>query len=222
MHPNQYQDGTTKAFVRQDQMRTQKWQPGTQYYGRATGLLNIAFENYFNARQSINAFTDSDHRKQMLSELEDCACEGFGVFGVDDLDEAFKHLGENNGVWTDNTTSSYSGLFQKSLGGPCIDVPKAACTYCAAVEKRFSELKMYIDDYHTQAAKLPGAIDVSDWKLIQVALKSMKENGGRAKKLLWFAPASVDKVFSKPLDKACSFIGILDDIDTAVRNIDKM
>ena len=50
----------------------------------------------------------------------------------------------------------------------------------------------------------------------------MKENGDKAKKLMWFAPATVGKVLGTPLDKATSFVGALNDIDTAIRDIDKL
>lgn len=222
MHPNRFQDGTQKAFLTEDQMKVPKWRPGNKFYGRAIGILNVAFDNYYQAKTLIDACSDESHKTLMLKELEDSACEGFGAFGVDDLDEAFQHISESGGDWTDTNEASYSGKFQEKLGGPCMDVPKAACTYLSSVESKMKQLTSIFSSFSDDAGKIAGAIDTSNWALIKVGLENMKSNGEKAKKFMWFAPSQVTEVLGKPLDKACSFVGALVDIDTAVRDIDKL
>ncbi len=220
LSPNKYSNGSQKAVMTDALMKAPKWQPGQSYYGRGIGLLNIAFKLYYDARTGINSCPDSKQQSEMLDTLEGCATDGWG-WGVTDLDDAFQHLIKNNDTWTDTNARSYSGVFQQSLGGPCMDVPQAAVEFCSSVESKMKTLTQIFTEFNTQSDNVTKAVDTSNWELIQVALKNMKDNGGKAKKLMWVAPAKVKDVLGKPLEKATSFVDALNEIDTAVRNIDK-
>lgn len=206
---NKYSLGSEQAFVSAAQMKA-RWNRDA----RGLNFLNLAFETYYKASTSIDACPESDHKVEMRKTLDDCATAGFGL-GVCDLDDAFQHLIKTGGNWTDENSKSYSGKFQRLVGGPVMDGPCAAANFLHCVEQKFKLLTEIITDFNEQSRKVA---DTSNWALIREALKNMKDNGNKAKKVLWLAPATVQG----PAKTAISFVKALDEIDVAVRDIDKL
>jgi hypothetical protein len=213
---NDYSSGARQAKVEESQMKAAPWQRGQQYYGRGIKLLNVAFEVYYNAKTGINACSDGKHKEEMTSQLEDCATEGWG-FGVADLDDGFQHLVSNQGNWTDASKRFYSGKFQ-GLAGGMADIPACAYQFLTAVESKFKLLTEAFTDYDKQTGLILQGLDTSNWAQIEVALKSMKDNASKAKKVIWLAPATIKDAAGK----AFTFVDLLADIDQAVRDVDKL
>ncbi|MGB9604253.1 MAG: hypothetical protein ACP5U2_11715 [Bryobacteraceae bacterium] len=106
MQDNEYSNGNVQAVLTPEQTRA-SWGRG-DYSGARIQLINEAFRLFYRYRTRIERVShkDWDTYWAMLRELEDAGDTGWGL-GVQDLDNAFRHLTANNGNWTDETTRAY-------------------------------------------------------------------------------------------------------------------
>jgi len=184
-------------------------------------FCNHAFRIFYLGRQQDLRLENRDHAGKIRRLLEDCGTTGWGS-GVEDLQEAFEHFGENGGFWRDEETSLYQGgagkAFHKLVTGPVSIV-----NFMNAIDKKgVSVLANTVRSYKRQVEKLKRLElkSVSKGRIVDEFDKSAKIIGeihtaaNRVKPWLWTAPAwqkhvsalvSVTDVISKMQGGAITF-----------------
>ncbi len=120
---NDYWTGNTLASLTASQISA-PWGRGS-YCVTRIGFANELFQFWYDARANIAACTNAAHKAAMTTQLEDAGETGRGFF-IDDLEEAFQHIHDNSGRWTDDTSSlTYFGGPNKVFrrGGLISDMP---------------------------------------------------------------------------------------------------
>jgi len=207
---NDYWDGVRQASLTREQITASWAAPGVAYSGRSIELANRAFEIYYQANRRISDCTSADHRARMLASLRDAARSGWGT-GVDDLAEAFEHLEQNGGRWTDNGTQNYYGGSQKVFQGALTTGPVSCVNFLNAVDSKMSELKDILERYRGQVQRLSDAQGRDDWRTVGTVLSEIKDWGERAKPFLWWAPS-----VQRRLGTAVTFADALSNIHTGL------
>ena len=131
---------------------------------------------------------------------------------MQDLDDAFEHLIANNGRWTDSHTSNYGGpgkIFKPA--NMILEAPTAAVNFLNSVDDKMKTLREAIAQFNNQAQQVAQAQQANDWAKASKALKGIKDYGGKAKYLLWWAPKS-----KMVVERASSFAGILGEFTSAL------
>ncbi len=180
MKPNDYSNGIRQALLTREQIRA-SWGRG-DHSGQRILLINEAFRLFYRYRRRIEQVSAKDFRTYwaMLKELEDAGDTGWGLFGVQDLDEAFQHLIANNGTWTDENTTHYWGSNAPSVY-PCtvFDAPAAGANFLTALNRKLGRLQELTVKYRTaaQSAEQPEA-----------KLRRLRELGQDMAALAWLLP----------------------------------
>jgi hypothetical protein len=181
MRKNEYSTGAKQASVSQEQVKA-KWGSG-EYCLRRIELLNEAFRLFYVFRNRIQKVARSDYEayQKMLAQLEDAGDAGWGV-GVDDLDEAFCHLIENKGVWTDEGTDYYFGGKGRVYPLAIVEGPTAACNFLSALDEKLEELRHLLAKYYKVAqSKDP----------VRSKFKRLKEIAEAANTFCWLWPVEL-------------------------------
>lgn len=209
---NKYWSASEQAYIEQSNVEAAWGKPGVSYSSVAVGCLNFAFEVFYTAKTSILQCEDASQRAGMLKELHGAATDGWGS-GVQDLDDAFEHLIANNGKWTGSHTSNYYGgpgkIFKPA--NMILEAPTAAVNFLNSVDDKMTTLREAIAQFNTQAQQVAQAQQANDWAKASKALKDIKDYGGKAKHLLWWAPKAKIVV-----ERASSFAGILGEFTSAL------
>jgi len=225
---NKYWTAYAQAYIPNLDWVSASWGSGN-YAANKLRLINAAFEIYYLSRKSINKCDDATQRTEMLKELEDAACAGWGS-GVRDLDDAFEHWLEP-GKWTDEHTASYYyslggthvfGHASQSLvpgghfsgnGNSIQDGPEAGVNFLTAMDKKMKTLKGSLGGYYEAVALLARAWKEQDWKSVMDAFNKAARYGQASRPLLWFIPSEVKAAggtvfkFGGALVKIHSFAG---------------
>ena len=207
---NPYWSGAQKAHLTPAQISAPWGRPGKAHSLRSIAFVNRAFEIYYEALQRIGRCPDPEQARQMLASLHDAARTGWG-FGVSDLEEAFEHLHDNRGRWTDKATKNYYGGPNKVFQGAIIEAPVSIVNFMNAVDARLKELRRVVDRYHQQVRDLENAQRQDDWTRIGRITWEVKRWGERAKPFLWYAPYVQTR-----LGQVVSFAGALGRIHTGL------
>ncbi len=208
---NDYWDGVRQASLTRQQITASWAAVGVEHSGDAIALANRAFEIYFQAHQRISDCTNAAHQGQMLESLRDAATTGWGT-GIDDLEEAFEHLVQNGGRWTDNATENYYGGPQKVFQGAQITTGPTSCVnFLDATDSKMSDLKDILEQYRGQVRRLSEAQGRDDWRTVGTVLSEIETWGGRAKPPLWWAPN-----LQRSVGTAVTFADALSNIHTGL------
>jgi hypothetical protein len=151
----------------------------------------------------------------MTRELEDAGRTGFG-FGIDDLEEAFQHIHNNSGRWTQDTSSmTYFGGPNKVFrrGGLISDMPKPFVEFARAVDSKFEVVRNGINnfDQRTQGIQTQLSSHNTNWAEIGTALTEVKSWGERVKPFLWARPRA-----SRAMATTVSFADALGNIHSGL------
>jgi len=166
------------------------WGSGS-HSGTRIVFVNEVFQFWHDARQNIRSCLDATHKQAMTRELEDAGRTGWGVGLNDDLEEAFQHITNNRGRWTDNYTTNYFGGQNKVFRrGGLVEAPGSVVTFANAVDGKFATLRSAMNDFNQQTQTLDRQLTTSrtDWDTIGTALTQVKNWGERAKPFLWARP----------------------------------
>lgn len=192
---NRYWNGQAHAVLTRDNVRA-SWGSGA-HSGLRIDAANRAFCIWYYAQQTLSESVTESHWTQMYRSLNDCATEGSGVFGANDLQEALNHLAENNDQWTDDSTTSYFGGPGKSYNhGYVRDMPEGCANFLSAVDEKLPQMRSTLQEYQTRCQALQRLRpsprqSTSDWEQIKSNLDAVKTTAERAKPLLWLAPAAI-------------------------------
>lgn len=209
--PNDYWNGTRQASLTRGQISA-PWGAG-DYSANRIALANRAFEIYYQAHRRISACTNGPHRNQMLTSLHDAAQTGWGLFdGVHDLEEAFEHLTDNGGRWTDSATGTYFGGAQKVFPRALTEGPVSCVNFLNAVDSNMSQLRGILERYTAQVQQISEAQRQDDWRTVGIVLSQVKDWGERAKPFLWWAPSTVQR----PLGLTLAFVEVLSHIHSGL------
>jgi len=206
-----YWEGIRQAHLNRGDISA-NWGKG-DHSGTSIGFVNKVFEFYYNARQNINKCTNESHRRVMLEELEDAGTAGWG-WGVDDLKEAFQHIVENKGRWTDGSTKCYFGGPNKVFRrGGLVEAPTSVVNFANSVDKKMKSLRQVMNKYNSQTGKLDEELrrSTTNWEEIGTILGEVKKWGERAKPFLWMAPT-----MQSHLGKTVSFANVLGNIHSGL------
>jgi hypothetical protein len=104
---------------------------------RALGLLNKAFEIYYNACNSIKQVNDDELRQKLTLSLDKAARYWYFMYAspgkVNTLVDGFQHLDKNDGRWTDPNTGTYNKMGRGIIGTQCAGLGRPM------VRRQFSE-----------------------------------------------------------------------------------
>lgn len=179
MQANAYSNGTVCASVDQDRIKA-SWGRGDGCGARIESL-NKAFRLFYVFRNRIEqvAKRDIEAWLAMLRQLEDAGDTGWGR-GVWDLDDAFRHLLETGGTWTDENTRPYWGLRQPSVYyAQVLGAPAAAANFLTALNGKLDKLR----NLHNQYLRAVRSADPPRSKLQQIKLVADQANA-----LSWLLP----------------------------------
>ncbi len=204
-----YWDGRAKAVLTPN-LITVGWGHGENSDVQRQ-FVNRAFEIYYESRNRINRCDNQAHRRLMLESLEDSATDGSGLWGVNDLKEAFEHLADNNGRWTDSSTDSWSGgrysIFQWTL----LTAPSSIVAFMQSVNEKVTKLREITEEYNSHGQTLEQALSNSQWSRLGNILETINTWGGKAKPFLWWASDVRDH-----LSGILSYTSTLADIHTGL------
>ncbi len=185
---NSYWKGIKQAKLTRSQITASWAMQGVDHSETRINFVNRVFYIYYQSMANIRSFSDENHKRIMLKELEDAATTGWGT-GIDDLEEAFEHLCKTNGLWTDDDTKNYYGGPNKVFNRPLItDVPTSIVNFADAVDSKMEKLSSVLEDYKKQVQDLEQSYHGKRWKNLGTALKAVKKGGEVVKPFLWFAP----------------------------------
>lgn len=208
--PNDYWSGIRQATLARAQISAPWGGPGVEHSGRSIALANRAFEIYYEAHRRISACPDRDHRALMLDSLHEAARSGWGV-GVDDLEEAFQHLADNGGTWTDAQTAPYSAGPEQAFPGTLTTGPVSCVNFLKAVDSRMAQLKAILERYRGQVHDISQAQQRDDWSTVATVLSQTRDWGERAKPFLWWAPS-----VERGVGTVVTFVGALSNIQAGL------
>lgn len=177
-----------KAVLTLDQVSAD-WGSGSHCATRLD-LANTAFDIYYRAMRNIQAVQDPTHRSRMQDKLIAARQSGFG-WGVNDLEEAFEHLADNNGTWSDDNTKTYFGGRRKCIARSLISQsPEAMVNFLNEVDDGMNEMSKVMEEFGEQAELIKRGQRRDDWATIGTALGRVKTGTELAKPWMWTAPAT--------------------------------
>ena len=196
---NKYWNGSEHAVLKKEDVSAD-WIKA-RWGAKGLGATNKAFCLWYHGRKTVTETGSSAMRKS----LEECGYTGWGV-GVNDLDEAFKHLEKNGGRWTDNTTSSFGsyngkrGDYTGSGNGLYIgseSIHPSISSFLTAVDKALADMKNAMHTYQKQcqalqAAKVTPQSPKSDWEKVKKNVDLIKGTAEKISKYAWLAPATIE------------------------------
>lgn len=211
MELNIYSSGTTLAEVSQTTIDA-SWahEPGA---GDRIRTLNAAFKIFHRCRQHIEQVSHFDWNAswRMWKELEDAGDSGYGT-GVQDLDDAFRHLIANQGRWKDENTKAYWGhCFPSVYPYSVVNAPAAAANFLSAVNSKLAKLQQIAGAHQAARLRAEAANNARDWRSLAAALEDVKSAADSAEPFLWILPEQITTA-----DWYESLSGILEVIDTAI------
>ena len=210
---NNYWSGTQQAQLDRSQITAHWGAGGVSFSTRSINFVNRAFEIYYQAHQNINACPDTEHSTLMLRQLQEAGRSGYSILGEqpDDLEEAFQHLVNNSGTWTNDETRSYFGGREKVFNASIVTAPVSIVSFMNAVDSKMATLHQALENFNTQAQNLQRAQQSSDWGRVGTILGEINTWGGRAKPFLWTAPA-----LERHAGTAVSYVGALSNIHSGM------
>ena len=113
-HTNMYWTVAREASITRPQISAD-WAAG-DYSQTKIECLNFAFHLFYDAKTSILECRNPTERSEMFHALNRCGQQGWGL-GVHDMEDAFEHLIDHGGSWTDNNTANYQAALQRQFGG---------------------------------------------------------------------------------------------------------
>ena len=185
----------------------------------AIKMVNFAFEFYSVARTNIiNSQADDLPRARSMDEaITDAGPEGSGLFGVNDLKEAFEHLVANGDRWKDEATSSFmrrdKGLvhffnidFVNNIVGPV-----SVVNFLQKCDENMVKVHDAIEGFIAQRDIAQKEKRTENWDCIATALGEIDAWSERVKPFLWWAPATATW-----MGRTGNFSGVLDNINGGV------
>ncbi|MCA9051847.1 MAG: hypothetical protein KDA89_24080, partial [Planctomycetaceae bacterium] len=200
-----YKNGDALAKLDYDTVTAEWGRRGVSHSGTAISLSNRAFEIYYNSARNIRTLEDTKLRNAAWKKLRSCAASGWGS-GADDLNEAFQHLADNNGIWKDGDTSNYYGGPKRGFNS-LVKGPQAMVNFLDAVDGGLSTLEKVYQHYANQAKKIANAAQNDHWELVGIALGEIKDKGETVQPWLWNAPNA-----EKHLGRVVKFADVLGNI----------
>ena len=191
MESNLYSNGQQQAEVTQAGIDA-AWGHGDNC-GDRIKVLNAAFRRYYRYRQRIEQVSriDWDASWSMWKELEDAGDTGWGS-GVQDLDDAFRHLIENGGRWKDDGVKHYWGICQPSVYRlQVFDAPRAASNFLSAVNAKLAKLSELAADHQVAQSRAVAGNASRNWEMTRDALQDVKDVAEKVKPFLWILPKQV-------------------------------
>jgi hypothetical protein len=184
---NDYWAGIVKANLRRDQISAD-WGQG-ENSGIRIDFVNRAFKIYYDSRTSINRCGDPHRRRVRLAELEASATDGFGFWGANNLKDAFQHLAENGGRWTDGSTKCWSAGADSVFHWTSLEAPDAMVNFMESVDGKMHVLwELLAEKYVAPFRQLFEASQQGRWERLGAALEAINTVGGEAERFLWTAP----------------------------------
>lgn len=181
-----YRNGTEKASLAASDI-TASWADDDRLSGHLQ-VANRAFDLYHTAITNIHQVPDSDQRSRMQEKLSNAARSGWG-WGVSDLNEAFEHLADNNGKWSDNNVKSYMGGPNKCINEMLIKGPSAAVNFLNAADEGAAVLTAETERFRREKARAENARQRDDWETVGTAIGNIKTGAEVITPWLWTAPA---------------------------------
>lgn len=163
----------------------------------ALSTLNKAFEIYYNARKAIRNVDDDETRGLLERNLTKAAKYWYFLYyaprKVSTLVDAFDHLDEKEGRWTDESTGAYNqpgdGILGNNVRVPV--VPACAANFLKAVDENLEELHEALDGFAKGLGKIKEGSDDTAWEKVGKGLEAVEKYGKYAKPLLWLAPEAL-------------------------------
>ena len=186
----------------------------------ACDFMNFSFYTDDVIIKSINNCTDYSWRQKMMKRFNKSVKSGWGV-GVQDMEDAVRHLSENNYVWTDENHRKYwplTGNPRLYKDGCGFTAAEACVNFIKAVEDELFSLKSIARDFKKLNDKLRIAKNKPDnWSEIGSLLSQIKDNADRIQPLLWSSP----RINSVSI-KVNSYADLLGKIHTAATRVVKL
>ncbi|MCS7316153.1 MAG: hypothetical protein RMI94_05365 [Bryobacterales bacterium] len=212
MQLNVYSRATMQAELTKEQIRA-RWGSGDFCLFRIN-LINEAFRLYYVYRKRIEQVSAQDYATYwaMLDQLEDAATSGWGISGVDDLDDAFEHLIANHGCWTDEKTLHYWGSKLPSVyNWTVFNAPAAGANFLAALNDKLRELAQLTVQFQLEArsARAPEA-----------KMRKLGELGRKIVALAWLLPVPPAQARQEPASLYEELVGACDAFNRAIQHMD--
>jgi hypothetical protein len=216
---NKYYHGVVQAQVDQKDVRA-AWinQPRADV---GLVLLNKAFEIYYLACDAIGDVTDNALNTELTLSINKAARAGWNptsLWGnVHCLEDAFRHLEQNDGCWTDTNTDLYNGG-RDTFVGPHFQsvsiVPSCAVSFLEAVDENQGKLREHLGNCHDGLKELTESAD--RWEKVGEALKGVEKYSKYVKPLLWLTPKALQEAFDTVVEWDEKIDGIHGKIDTII------
>ncbi len=159
------------------------------YREDAAKAMNFAFLLYYYGMRFAKGVKQADAKagKVLRDDLRAAATSGWG-FGVKDLEDAFEHVADNDGRWSDNKAKPYYGAL-----GRYGAVPVAAFNFFGAIDSRMAEARTLADQHEKASERMAAALEVGtpQWQKAGEALSTIQTISGNMERFLWLVPVAV-------------------------------
>lgn len=215
---NPYWNGDQHAKLQLDRVEA-PWRNGS-HANRAVKVANMAFCVYFHGMQEIRRNRGESHEQEMFTSLRKCAKDsgsiwsrlpGGGGGSVHSLQEAFAHLHENNGRWTDPGSARYYTKrnfcperlsVDKSQSSTTPDVPISAVSFMEAVVEELDDNVRHFRSFlkagkELEDVRVPSSgagihdSEKRDWAKTRDLVADAKTALERTRPLLWLGAQDV-------------------------------
>ncbi|MBW6459072.1 MAG: hypothetical protein K0B08_00730 [Bacteroidales bacterium] len=187
---------------------------------RACDFMNFSFYTYYTVLESIKNCQDYGSQKKKLKKFMNCVNSGWVFFGVDDMNDALKHM--EGGTWTDNNYKSYwytTGKPRLYPNGSGFTSAYGCVSFVKAIEDELYSLEKIIREYKSLSDQLSRAGNNTNknWEEIGDILSKLKDNAERAEPFLWSFPKIQSKVIT-----IGSYADLLGKLHTAATRVVKL
>lgn len=191
MSHNDFWSGSRQAILHPGTIRTE-WGSG-DHSGATLSFCNQAFRIFFLARRNQVLRGGTEYSEQIRQALEDCATTGWGT-GIHDLQDAFRHLTETGGFWTDDASTAYYGGPKQVSNKSVVTAPVSIVNFMNAVDQNGAViLERSLQDFLRLIQKLADVVRgipreskaVRDYEKSVELIRKFKSDLELAKPWLW-------------------------------------
>jgi hypothetical protein len=203
-----YWDGVELAEITAEQVEAPALKSGAGVGGCTIPAMQKAFDTYYQGMAIAKglrmpegaggAFQAAFARikKSIIDDLQASARTGWG-HGVNDLEEAFEHLADNGGRWTDGNVRMYGGGPSGSgaiNGHGCFTTAQFAANFFWAIDERVKKTQEAASEHVAKADKMATMFEnnpnwnkngTKEWGEFGEVLKSIEKNAERVASSMW-------------------------------------
>ncbi len=186
-------------------------------------VANRAFCIWYHGQQTLYENIGSPHWTEMYKSMRDCGKTGWGM-GVQDLDDAFKHIESNNGAFIDLDAKNYYGGSGKAYNNGIIKTVTSCANFLSAVDDKLPKLQIAMKEYQSKCQALNTlklSKQESSWAQVKTNIDLVKKSADRVKSLLWLMPGTIETFVPAKYSTNINIRNIEDLADSASSRINK-